>query len=167
MIYYEFSVPGLPQGKAVIRKGKYGFYTDPKSKLYMQKIRDIAKRSGIALIDGQVKLTIIAHFIPPKSLDKKLAAQLINQPYLSRPDCDNISKGVCDAIAYRKSDNWGAFLNDSQIFSCTIEKYYGVQEGIIVQLEGIHLADKSDTPNIPAPTSASIAQGDDAVKVTK
>ena len=51
---------------------------------------------------------------------------------IKRPDWDNIGKLITDALI-----NNLAYHDDSQIVSCTVEKYYSEQPRVEVEIEEI------------------------------
>ena len=133
----SFFIGGTPQGKAVVRRGPRGvFFTDKKSRDYMEAIRKIARESYPGeKMGGAVTLEIVAYFKPPASTSKRVVANLLGKPFMSRPDADNISKGICDALSPRKGDEWGIWDNDSQVFKLTVTKLYDENEGVRVNIE--------------------------------
>lgn len=75
---------------------------------------------GLESDDRILYMHITAYFSIPTSVSKKTAAKMAEGKLrpIKKPDCDNISKVVCDALGGL------AFRNDSQIVSLTVDKYY-------------------------------------------
>jgi Holliday junction resolvase RusA-like endonuclease len=63
---------------------------------------------------------------------KSAPAKIKNKPYApitTRPDCDNLAKGVLDAMQAT-----GYFLDDAQVYKLTIEKAYAHKYGLGVEI---------------------------------
>lgn len=71
--------------------------------------------------DVALRMIINAYFAIPKSFSKKKreTALCFGIRPTVKPDCDNISKNICDAL------NGIAFPDDKQIVSLEVNKYYG------------------------------------------
>lgn len=68
-----------------------------------------------------LRMIINTYFAIPKSFSKKKRETALAfgiRPTV-KPDCDNISKNICDAL------NGIAFPDDKQIVSLEVNKYYG------------------------------------------
>jgi len=125
--HIEFSVPGIPRGQgrpkfARIGKGVRAY----KAKDDVNTEGNIAfwfmQAAGAGHVpwEGAVSVEIRAYFPVPKSRTKKWKAENEEQrkPYLSRPDEDNISKVVKDAL------NGITWQDDALVFRCLTEKWY-------------------------------------------
>lgn len=122
----SFIVPGNPQGKARPRvcraNGKSITYTPRKTVEYERLIR--ASYSSISKFKFEknipLEISILALFPLPKNSSKKFVnAALNNEIYpTKKPDCDNITKVICDAL------NGVAYYDDSQICKVYFEKKY-------------------------------------------
>lgn len=55
----------------------------------------------------------------------------MDKPYLHKPDCDNIIKIILDAL------NGIAFKDDNQVSELQIEKRYGQEDKVEVEIEYI------------------------------
>lgn len=109
----DFNVPGQPQGKARARTVRDGAghvrsYTPAKTKQYETLIAWAYKGAGGKMFpDGAaVNIEIEARYQIPKSYTKKKASACAAGDVLPlvKPDVDNISKAVLDAllgVAYR------------------------------------------------------------------
>lgn len=129
----KFEVIGKITGKARPRLGRYGTYT-PESTVNYENLVKISylNANGINLHSSPIKMKIKAIFEPPKSISKKKRAELLMSKVVTKkPDFDNIGKIVADAL------NKIAYDDDSQICKFEIEKVYGEQEKLIVEIEEI------------------------------
>lgn len=119
----RFTVPGVPQGKGrpriTTRNGSPRAFTPQKTVAYEGLIALAAQHvmDGASPLTGPVALSIVAWFPIPASWSKKRKAEA--RHHTSKPDADNIAKAVGDGL------NGVAWLDDSQVASCTIEKRYG------------------------------------------
>lgn len=119
-------------GKQRARTLKSGFSYTPKETVNYETLVKLAynQLKDKSFFDGQVKISIIAHYQIPKSTSKTKTKQMISGEIrpTKKPDCDNIAKIICDAL------NGVAYRDDSQIISCLIEKYYGEVPKVYVTL---------------------------------
>jgi Holliday junction resolvase RusA-like endonuclease len=116
----EFQVPGKPVGKARPRVTRHGTYTPKNTKEYMKKVLDAFQKAGGYYIEGFVFLDILAYFPIPQSYTKKQRLQIEADDfwYGKKPDKDNISKSVMDAL------NGVAYKDDSLVvLGRTLKKY--------------------------------------------
>lgn len=132
----KFTVPGKPQGKARPRFSRGHTYTPEKTSAYETAIawayKDAARKARVRPYDGNVPIGIsITAVMPiPKSKpkyqrEKMLAGQIL--PTV-RPDWDNISKAVCDAL------NGIAYKDDAQIAKSHFSKIYGDNPRLEVEI---------------------------------
>lgn len=82
-------------------------------------------------LSGNIRATIRAYFKIPKSVSKKKHAEMIDAPYASKPDTDNIAKSILDAL------NGIAYDDDSQVVELNVYKIYSDDEYAILELEEI------------------------------
>ena len=121
-----FSIPGEPQGKVNMRPYKRGDFltlVNPNhNKNYMTLVRDAFFKTEATKIpdNHRVYLEIRAYFQIPKSISKKKREKMLSGSIkpTKKPDCDNISKVICDAL------NGIAFHDDSMIVGLEVEKFY-------------------------------------------
>jgi Holliday junction resolvase RusA-like endonuclease len=129
------TIPGEPVAKgrprAFVRNGRIGVHTPAKTasfeNLVKMAAREAMMKAGIfAPLEGALQMQIRAVYLIPASWSKKRrdAAKWRT----SRPDADNLAKGVCDAC------NDIAYLDDSQVASITIQKVYGMRAETIVTI---------------------------------
>lgn len=137
MTYYiKFEIPGKVKAKQSFKIGRNGFkYTPSDVKSYANWVRlcfqkAYPKHLPSIYQDKQLIMQIEAHFAIPKSFSKKKKEAALNfdiRPTV-KPDCDNISKNICDAL------NGIVFPDDKQIVSLEVEKFYAENEGVIVRI---------------------------------
>ena len=121
-----FSIPGEPQGKVNMRPIRQGSHLSlcntRHNENYMSLVRDAFYKTGATKIpdNHRVYLEIIAYFQIPKSISKKKREKMLIDAIrpTKKPDCDNISKVICDAL------NGIAFHDDSMIVGLEVEKFY-------------------------------------------
>lgn len=78
--------------------------------------------------EGNIKIKIIWIY-PWRSSETLKNKKLGILPCNKRPDCDNIAKGLLDAM-----QETGWFADDGQIYDLSISKYYGEQFGIYIEM---------------------------------
>ena len=122
-----FVVKGKPQGKARPRvvtnkyTGRKHGYTPEKTMDYENLIRWSFKDAGGQYMGDKLLEVEIKAFYPiPKSSTKKqkLAIEQGKVRPQTKPDCDNIIKGVLDSL------NGVAYYDDKQVVCVTCNKYY-------------------------------------------
>lgn len=135
-----FTIPGSPQGKARARTGynpvvkKVTSHTPEKTVLYENLIKmmyiNASKRKmfekGIS-----VHVVIKAFFEPAKSTSKKNKELMLTGDIkpLKKPDIDNITKVVLDAL------NGIAYNDDTQVIKLEVQKYYDSTARVEVQIK--------------------------------
>lgn len=131
----KFEVLGKPVAKARPRLGKYGAYTPAKTTNYENLVRYTFQSEYPSHIpyEGIVEATITAIFEVPKSYSKKKTQQLLEEHnnYTHKPDLDNIAKSILDSL------NGIAYRDDSQVTILHLNKEYGVQAKVVVELEEV------------------------------
>lgn len=134
--YIKFEIPGKVKAKQSFKIGHNGFkYTPSDVKSYANWVRlcfqkEYPKHLPSIYQDKQLRMHIEAYFAIPKSFSKKKKEAALNcdiRPTV-KPDCDNISKNICDAL------NGIVFADDKQIVSLEVDKYYSENESVIVRI---------------------------------
>ncbi len=132
---YEFEVPGPIKGKGRPRINSHTgtVYTPTKTKDYEYLIEQyfLLKYPQFNVFKGRIEVKIIAIFAIPKNV-KMSEAQKMLENFISptkKPDIDNIVKIILDAM------NKFAFNDDTQITKLNVEKKYGTEEKIYIQIE--------------------------------
>lgn len=133
----RFEIPGKPVAKARPRLGKYGnTYTPEKTSNYESLVRYTFKKNfpGHKPYLGIVEASITAIFEVPKSYSKKKTKELLgsHDNYTNKPDLDNIAKIILDSL------NKVAFKDDSQVTILHLNKEYGEQAKVIVELKEVN-----------------------------
>ena len=134
-----FTVPGDPKGKArpQVFRNKYtgqSHGVTPKSTvMYENLVRTCfqSKYPHHVPSDGPVFATITAYYSIPKSTSKKKRQFMLSGDIcpMKKPDVDNIVKSILDSL------NEIAFTDDSHVVQCTVEKHYGEQPRVDVELK--------------------------------
>ena len=128
---FKFEILGKPIGKGRPRLGRFGTYTPQKTVNYETLVKYTFARlfPKAEPTDKPIRARITAVFTIPKSYTKKQIAEITNKPvYVKKPDCDNIAKIILDSL------NGLAYVDDNQVCSLEINKKYGNQEKVIVEL---------------------------------
>lgn len=137
-----FTVPGKPQGKGRPRAARAGthvrMYTPAQTVSYENRI--MACYLAACHADGRgelrfahpVELWIEAYFDVPRSYSRAKAekCRANDPPPRCKPDMDNITKAVADAL------NGVAYKDDVTITDQHITKRYGSPARLVVRLRG-------------------------------
>lgn len=126
---WSLSIPGEPVAKGRPKfttiAGHARAYTPKKTERYEDTVKYFARREWKAepLRDVAITARIVAYRSIPTSLSKaKRAAAIAGTLHpISRPDHDNYSKIVCDAL------NGIVFADDAAIVDCWTSKRYSEQ----------------------------------------
>lgn len=108
----------LPKATPRPRVGKFGAYYPKEYQIYKDTLRYLAKSICKNHFEGALSLEIIFYMQIPKATSKKRYSELIGSYHISKPDCDNLAKGVKDSL------EGVAYRNDSQIARLTVTKKY-------------------------------------------
>ena len=132
---YEFEVPGKVVGKGRPRLNTYTgiVYTPTKTKDYETLVEQyfLLKYPKFKIIEGRLKVSIIAYFSIPKATKKSDINKMLdnNISPTKKPDIDNIVKVVLDSM------NKFAFKDDNQITKIEVEKKYALEDKIYIKIE--------------------------------
>lgn len=134
---YKFIIEGKPKGKGRPRFARIGNYVRTYTPKDTQDYEEEVRKSFLRQCDevdikdygGNIKVHLKAYFVPPKSTSKKKLKEILDKPYLHKPDCDNIAKIVLDSL------NGIAFKDDNQVSNLKIEKLYGTEDRVEVEIE--------------------------------
>ena len=127
-----FSIPGnpvpQPRTKVCVRNNKPHGYVEKKHPIhaYRQAVAFAAREAGVRQATGPVSIIIDAVFARPKSHMNKSGVKP-KAPALPRPDVDNISKGVLDALKSVMGD-------DSNVGRLLVEKTWGTEGRTTVRI---------------------------------
>ena len=118
----SFIIPGPPRGKGRPRVTRHGTYTPKRTVEYENTVRKCFQQQCPDVFFGTKSISIeaVAYVTPLKKYRKaETAAALANQFHpTSKPDPDNIMKGVLDAL------NGVAFEDDRYIYDLHIVKKF-------------------------------------------
>lgn len=132
---YEFEIPGkvIGKGRPRINTNTARAYTPAKTKEYEELVKQyfIIKYRSRNLLEGRLKVTIVAYIGIPKNTSKKDREEMLlnNISPTKKPDIDNIIKVILDAL------NQMAFKDDNQITKIEVEKVYSEEEKVYVKIE--------------------------------
>ena len=121
-----FVIPGTPVGKGrpkFARRGNFTVaYTPERTASYenLVKVKAEEAMKGRPAIDGAVAVTIWLWVTPPASWSQKKQRQALSHEILptSKPDVDNVIKGIFDAM------NEIVWKDDKQAVDVSIRKRY-------------------------------------------
>ena len=134
-----FTIPGTPVGKGrpkFARRGAFvTTYTPEKTASYENLVKVKAEEAmvGRELIAGAVAVTILLFITPPASWSNKKMLQALNHEILptTKPDIDNVIKGIFDAM------NEIVWNDDKQVVDVTIRKRYANTARATVEVRAI------------------------------
>lgn len=137
---FEFTVEVTPKAKArprFVRHGKFVQTYTPKTTLdYEKKIaEEYLLQGGEVFEHPYLGMSITAYFPIPKGTRKsdRLLLETECVPYDKHIDLDNLAKAVMDAII------GVAYLDDKQIVSLKVRKYYGKVGRVVVKIKEIEI----------------------------
>lgn len=134
----SFVVPGKPAGKGRPRFGNGRTFTPAATLTAENWVKACAMQAGAEPLHGPVEMTIIAVSAIPKSWSKKRREEALRGCWDTRkPDQDNISKLVCDAL------NGIAYADDAQVVRALVEKKFatdGIEKTVVIIKELIDAA---------------------------
>ena len=110
-------------------------YTPTRTSTFEEKVKSaFLSKYNIQTEPTEKPLEAIikVYFEAPKSFSKKKRISLMYTPYDKKPDCDNLAKTILDAL------NGLAYKDDKQITYLSIEKSYGEENKIEVDLEEVY-----------------------------
>ena len=134
-----FTIPGTPVGKGRPRFARRGAfvttYTPEKTASYENLVKVKAEEAmvGRELIAGAVAVTILLFITPPASWSNKKMLQALNHEIMptTKPDIDNVIKGILDAM------NEIVWNDDKQVVDVTIRKRYANTARATVEVRAI------------------------------
>ena len=131
---YIFLIDGEPYGQSCPR---FNHKTDTtcntdKSREYRELVRLKALKKIKEPLKGAVEVEIWAVFAPPKSWNKAKTAQAYKQRIfpLKKPDANDIAKAILDGL------NGIAFADDAQVARLAVNKMYGEEPHVLVEIRG-------------------------------
>lgn len=133
----RFEILGKPVAKARPRITRQGFaYTPTKTVNYENLVRYTFQSEfpNHKPFEEIIEASITAIFEVPKSYSKKKTKELLetHNNYNHKPDLDNIAKIILDSL------NGIAYRDDSQVTILHLNKEYGEQAKVIIELKEIN-----------------------------
>lgn len=131
----KFTIPGEPKGKGRPKFSRQGSfvktYTPETTITYENWVKICFQGVQQQMLDGQLGAVIKCYFPMPQSFSKKKReiALIGELRPTKKPDCDNIAKIILDAL------NGLAYKDDKNIVSCLIEKWYGEEPRVEVEIK--------------------------------
>lgn len=126
-----FTIPGKPFGKQRPRAGLGRVYTPAATVSFEQTVRELAALQIRVPLEGPVRLTLEAVFVPAQSWSKKRRAAALGTLHTQKPDLDNIEKAILDGL------NRIAFADDAQVADVRKSKRWGERAETIVTIEDL------------------------------
>jgi len=131
-----FVVPGVPVGKGrpkFARRGNFvATYTPAKTASYENLVKLAAHTAmrGKPPIEGPVRLELKMFVPAPASWSRKKRELALGGAVLptTKPDIDNVLKGICDAM------NGVVFLDDKQVCEVSVTKRYAATPEVAVHV---------------------------------
>lgn len=132
----SFVVMGKPVAKARPRLNKFGYTYTPETTVNYENLVRYTFQSEFPNhkpFEGYIEANITAIFDIPKSYSKKKTKELLetHNNYNHKPDCDNLAKIILDSL------NGIAYKDDAQVTILHINKEYGEQAKVIVELKEV------------------------------
>lgn len=132
----RFEILGKPMAKQRPHFTKQGYaYTPKQTANYENLVRYTyqSQFSTLPKLEGYIEANITAIFEIPKSYSKKKTKELLegHDNYDHKPDLDNIAKIILDSL------NGIAYKDDAQITILHLNKEYGEQAKVVVELKEI------------------------------
>lgn len=131
----RIEIKGKPMGKQRPRFYNGVVYTSQKTVNYESLVRYTFQKEfpNHKPFEGYIEASITAVFEVPKSYSKKKTKELLEgqNNYDHKPDLDNIAKIVLDSL------NGIAYRDDSQITILHLNKEYGEQAKVILDIEEV------------------------------
>lgn len=136
-IELEFEILGKVKAKQSVKFTKSGMRYTPKDVVtYANWVRNcfimtFPEHSPEVLKDYYIAIEITANFVVPSSFSKKKREAALNgliRPAV-KPDWDNLSKNICDAL------NGIAYPDDKAIVHGEVKKFYALKDSVFVRIE--------------------------------
>lgn len=131
--FLEFTIPGKPMGKQRPRVTRTGHaFTPSKTVTYenLVKLCFLEAYPGWTPTESEISMYIFADFPVPVSWSKKKKKDALDgKIHPHKPDWDNIGKIISDGL------NSVAYVDDAQIFACTVNKNYSEAPKVHVLIE--------------------------------
>ena len=133
----KFEILGEPKGKGrpkFSRQGKFvKTYTPETTVNYENWVKICFQEAKQEKLSGQLQAVISCYFNTPNGYSKKKKEQALNGDIrpTKKPDIDNIAKIILDSL------NGLAYEDDKDIVDCKIEKWFGEESKVIVEIQEV------------------------------
>ena len=127
----RFDIQGQPVGKQRPRLGGTNTYTPKKTQEWAVKVQNCAKRAEIGkhYTEEPVSVDIVIERAITKSWSKKRKQASLEFGYASaKPDVDNVSKAILDAL---KGLAW---KDDTQVAKLTVTRLHSERDNTSVEI---------------------------------
>lgn len=136
-----FTIPGVPVAKGRAKFARRGAfvtaYTPEKTVNYENLVKMMAAQAmgGAKPLECPVSAHITLNIIPPASWSLKKRQRALNGELLptSKPDIDNVVKGMFDAM------NGIVFVDDKQVCCLYVAKRYNLTACAVVTVDALGL----------------------------
>ena len=151
----RFIIDGSPVAKQSVKLGTVTLqngkvlptkYTPKEMKNYANWVRICFKKAypnhrASVFEDKPLMCKITVNKQIPKSFSKKNQVLAFNGELIptTKPDCDNISKNICDAL------NEIAYPDDRQIAKLIVEKKFNTENYTVVEIDTLTKSETSET----------------------
>lgn len=130
----EFEIPGQPMGKQrpkFSRMGKYTRIYTPSETVNYENLVKLAYNGKKHFGKEPISMHIKAYYKIPTSFSfkKKMMCYSGQIRPITKPDCDNVAKIICDSL------NTIAYDDDKQIIDIRVEKYYSLEPRVFVAIK--------------------------------
>ena len=130
---YTITIPGKPRGKGRPRfsRATGRTYTDDATAVYENLVKTIWMTVVGKRLDGELAVSIEAHYSIPTSKPKKMQAAMRDGSVrpTTKPDIDNVIKAVLDGL------NGVAYADDAQVVELSASKCYSDDPRVVVIVE--------------------------------
>ena len=113
-----------PGDKKVERVIRYLEYKQEMSVLARLQHKD-------EILTGPIVLNLTFHITMPESWSEKKKKRMEGQPHTTKPDRDNLEKGVCDSL------NKIVWKDDGQVYDGRTRKYYSRVPLIEIEIQEV------------------------------
>lgn len=138
---FEFVVETVPKAKArprFVRRGKFVQTYTPKTTLDYEKLiaEQYLLQGGTVFDYPYLEMSIIAYFPIPKNTRKgdRLLLETECVPYDKHIDIDNCAKAIMDSVIGI------AYMDDKQIVSLKVKKYYGKTARVVIKIKEVEIS---------------------------
>lgn len=140
---YHFFVPGIPVAQPRVKAARRGrfihIYTPDTADAWKDCVRKVgAQYKPGSILTGPVYVRLLFAMPRPKHLSTKTYKDEIHRPHMVKPDVDNLTKAVLDAM----SDWW---TDDCLVAMVQASKWYarlGGATGVEIHVSELDLPEK-------------------------